>query len=83
MKLREPDASFFLRFAGRPLKVEVPDADADYWLTAQPSRHQTVDAATKATDRLPVVKPITGWRRLLIKWRLWNQYCAECRAAAV
>ena len=82
MKLRELDDSFSLSFAGRTLKPEIPDAMADYWLTALP-KYQTVDAATKATDRLTAVKPITGWRRLLIKRRLWNQYCAECRAAAV
>ena len=83
MKLRELDASFFLRFAGRPLKVEIADADADYWLTALPARHQTVADATKATDRLHRGQPITGLRRMWIKWRLWNQYCAECRDASV
>lgn len=82
MNSRELDSSFLLRFAGRPLRPEIHDADADYWLTAQPARHQTVADATKATDRLTVVKPITGLRRMWIKWRLWNQYCAECRSAS-
>lgn len=62
---------------------EIDDAMADYWGTALPRRHQTMDQATKATDRLPAVKPITGWRKLVIKWRLRMQYRAECRAASV
>lgn len=62
-------------------KAYIPDAEADYWLTK--IRYQTDAESTNKTEMIVVVPPITGWRRLLIKWRLWNQYCAECRAAAV
>lgn len=69
----------------KPKKPEIPDAHVDY-LTInceRRNRRLTLEQATNVTEMIAVVKPITGWRRLLIKWRLWNQYCAECRAAAV
>lgn len=83
MKLPELDNSFFLRFAGsgKLIIAEIPDAEADYWLTR--IRYQTDAEATNVTEMIPVVKPITGLRRWWIKRRLKRQYRAERRAAKV
>ncbi len=75
--------------------TQIPDTDADYWLTKRSEMHLTeserrgrylaVMCAHADTDVHPVVvaPPITGWRKLLIKWRLRMQYWAECVAAGV
>jgi hypothetical protein len=66
----------------RPLKVEIPDAAVDY-LTPNCERRLTSEEANRETDKHPAIEaqPITGWRRLLIKWRLKCKYWAECKAA--
>lgn len=48
-------------------------------------RYLAVMRAHADTDIHPVVvaPPITGWRKLLIKWRLRRQYWTECAAAGV
>ena len=71
----------------KPKKPEIPDAHVDY-LTInceRRARRLSHAEATKVTDRLLTVpaKPITGWRKLLIQWRLRRQYWAECAAATV
>jgi hypothetical protein len=71
----------------KPKRPDIPDAHVDY-LTANCERRTRLLShaeATKGTDRMLTVqaKPITGWRKLMIKWRLKRQYWAECRAASV
>lgn len=68
----------------RNRKADIPDAEVDYLTRNCEKRLLTHEQATNVTEMIPVEPaPITGWRKLLIKWRLWNQYCAECRAAGV
>lgn len=67
----------------RPLRVEIPDRDTDY-LTENCTRHLSEEAANNITEMIMVEPaPITGWRRLLIKWRLRRMYRAECAAAVL
>jgi hypothetical protein len=67
----------------RPLKVEIPDVDVDY-LTPNCERILSEQEANRETDQHPVIEapPITGLRRIWIKWRLRCKYWAECEAAA-